>query len=34
MAIPTGPYALVIDDDPLILMHACDIPDEAGFHFH
>ena len=34
MAIPTAPYALVVDDDPLILRHACDIPEGAGFHFH
>ena len=34
MAIPTAPYALVVDDDPLILRHACDIPEVAGFNFH
>ncbi len=34
MAIPTVPYALVVDDDPLILMHACDIPEGAGFRFY
>ena len=34
MAIPTVPYALVVDDDPLILRHACDIPEGAGFRFH
>ncbi len=34
MAIPTVPYASVVDDDPLILMHACDIPEGAGFRFH
>lgn len=26
-----APYALVVDDDPLILMTACDILAEAGF---
>jgi CheY-like chemotaxis protein len=25
---------LVVNDDPLILRHACDIPEGAGFHFH
>ena len=34
MAIPTVAYAVVVDDDPLILRHACDIPEEAGFRFH
>ncbi|VVS98855.1 Histidine kinase (fragment) [Sphingomonas aurantiaca] len=34
MAIPTVLYALVVDDDPLILRHACDIPEVAGFNFH
>jgi len=29
----TAPYALVVDDDPLILMHACDILEDAGFRF-
>lgn len=28
------PYALVVDDDPLILMAACDILGEAGFRVH
>lgn len=27
----TIPYALVVDDDPLILMDACDILEAAGF---
>lgn len=27
----TVPYALVVDDDPLILMNACDILADAGF---
>ena len=26
-----GSYALVVDDDPLILMHASDIIEDAGF---
>lgn len=30
----TTPYALVVDDDPIILMDACDILEEAGFRFH
>ncbi|WP_242141078.1 hypothetical protein [Sphingomonas sp. TREG-RG-20F-R18-01] len=34
MAIPTVPYALVVDDDPLILMQAFDVPEGAGFRFH
>jgi len=34
MAIPSVPYALVVDDDPLNLRHACDIPEGAGFRFH
>lgn len=25
------PLAMIVDDDPLILMHACDILEEAGF---
>jgi CheY-like chemotaxis protein len=33
MSTSTVPYALVVDDDPLILMHACDILEEAGFRF-
>lgn len=31
MALSTDPYALVVDDDPLIQMDACDILQEAGF---
>jgi CheY-like chemotaxis protein len=27
----TAPYALVVDDEPLILMDACDILSDAGF---
>lgn len=34
MTISTIPYALVVDDDALILMHACDILEEAGFRFY
>jgi hypothetical protein len=34
MAIPTVPYALVVDNDPLILRHARDIPEGAGFCFN
>jgi CheY-like chemotaxis protein len=30
----TVPYALVVDDDALILMSACDILEEAGFRCH
>lgn len=33
-ALSTVPYALVVDDDPLILMHACEILEEAGFRFY
>lgn len=28
------PYALVVEDDVLILMHICDILEEAGFRFY
>jgi CheY-like chemotaxis protein len=31
MDISTSPYALVVDDDAIILMHACDILESAGF---
>ena len=34
MTISTVPYALVVDDDALILMHACDILEDAGFRFY
>jgi len=30
----TDPYALVVDDDALVLMNLCDILEEAGFRFH
>lgn len=30
----TVPYALVVDDDAIILMHACDILQDAGFRFY
>jgi CheY-like chemotaxis protein len=29
----TDPYALVVDDDALVLMNACDILEAAGFRF-
>jgi CheY-like chemotaxis protein len=28
---PNAPYALAVDDDPLILMNTCDILTDAGF---
>lgn len=34
MSITTVPFALVVDDDALILMHACDILEDAGFRFY
>ena len=34
MVLSTTPYALVVDDDAMILMHACDILEEAGFRFY
>jgi CheY-like chemotaxis protein len=34
MASSTVPYAVVVDDDLFILMHACDILGAAGFRFH
>jgi CheY-like chemotaxis protein len=34
MAASTIPYALVVDDDAMILMHACDILEGAGFRFY
>jgi CheY-like chemotaxis protein len=34
MDISTKPYALVVDDDAIILMDACDILEEAGFRFY
>ena len=29
----TDPYALVVDDDPIILIDACSILEDAGFRF-
>lgn len=34
MATSTVPYALVVEDDVLILMNTCDILEEAGFRFY
>jgi CheY-like chemotaxis protein len=34
MSLATTPFALVVDDDALILMHACEILEEAGFRFY
>jgi DNA-binding NtrC family response regulator len=34
MVTSTIPYALVVDDDAMILLHACDILEEAGFRFY
>lgn len=34
MTATTTPFALVVDDDILILMHACEILEEAGFRFY
>lgn len=34
MAETTVPYALVVDDDPLILMDACAILEGVGFRFY
>lgn len=34
MPTSTKPYALVVDDDPFILMGACDILHDAGFGCH
>lgn len=33
MTQSTEPYALVVDDDPIILMDACGILEDAGFRF-
>lgn len=30
----TEPFALAVDDDPLILMDVCQILEDAGFRFH
>jgi CheY-like chemotaxis protein len=32
--LSTDPYALVVDDDALVLMTSCDILEEAGFRFY
>jgi DNA-binding NtrC family response regulator len=32
--ISTIPYALVVDDDALVLINSCDILEEAGFRFY
>ncbi|MCW1430872.1 response regulator [Novosphingobium sp. JCM 18896] len=34
MSESTSPYALVVDDNVMVLMHACDILEEAGFRFY
>lgn len=34
MAQSTIPYALVVDDDPIILMDTCGILEDAGFRFY
>ncbi|WP_426265469.1 response regulator [Sphingomonas sp. PWP1-2] len=34
MDVSTTPYALVVDDDPIILMDACAILEDAGFRFY
>lgn len=34
MESSTSPFALVVDDDPIILMDACDILEDAGFRCH
>lgn len=34
MSQSTVPYALVVDDDPIILMNTCDILEDAGFRFY
>ena len=34
MASSTVPFAVVVDDDLFILMHACDILGAAGFRFY
>jgi len=34
MAASHVPFALVVDDDPMIRMHACDILADAGFRCH
>jgi CheY-like chemotaxis protein len=34
MDISSAPYALIVDDDPFILMDACGILQDAGFRTH
>ena len=34
MSEPLAPYALVVDDDAIVLMDACSILEEAGFRFY
>lgn len=34
MTTSTVPYALAVDDDPMILMDICDILEDAGFRTH
>lgn len=34
MAVSTIPYALVVDDDALVLMDVCEILEKAGFRFY
>ena len=34
MAISTVPYALAVDDDPIILMDICGILEDVGFRCH
>jgi DNA-binding NtrC family response regulator len=34
MSLSTVPYALVVDDDPLIMMDTTSILEDAGFRFH
>ncbi|WP_277984131.1 hypothetical protein [Sphingomonas faeni] len=34
MTLSTVPYALVVDDDPLIMMDTTGILEDAGFRFY
>ena len=34
MSMSTVPYALVVDDDPIILIDVCNILEEVGFRFY
>lgn len=34
MDVSTTPYALVVDDDPIILIDACAILEDAGFRVY